>query len=168
VTREQIDVSGFNMLRAVISLTDGRAASKEAEDCRGCEDTPRYCERILRLVSTPQVRPRRDEHAHQTLRGIRRVGGYRARLTQVPVAIRGRQGEGRGPDPPVGSVQTKHCQDDGQRRPRGDGTALGVFQVCLPISHHPCACQLSSQRIGKHRKTIPGIAGKRHNGSVRR
>jgi hypothetical protein len=54
-------------------LFDDSAASKEAEGCRWREDTPRYCERVLGLVWSPQVRPRWRERAHQTLRGICQV-----------------------------------------------------------------------------------------------
>ena len=62
--------------------------SKGAEDCRWCQDTPRHCEGILRLASSPQGRPLWRERAHQTLRGICRVNDCRAQLTQAPVAIR--------------------------------------------------------------------------------
>jgi hypothetical protein len=74
-------------------LFDDSTASKEAEGCRWCENTPRYCERVLRLVWPPQVRSRWHECAHQTLRGICRVHDCRTQLTRALVAIRGRQGE---------------------------------------------------------------------------
>ena len=43
--------------------------SKEAESRGWRKDTSRYCERVLRLVPSPQVRPRRGERTRQALRG---------------------------------------------------------------------------------------------------
>ena len=52
-------------------LIDGSATrSKKAEDCGWGEDTPRHCERILRLLPIPKVRFGLCECAHQALRGM--------------------------------------------------------------------------------------------------
>ena len=61
--------------------------SKEAESGRWHKDTSRCCERIRRLVPSPQVRPRWSECAHQALRGTDRAGGRPTKLTRSPTAI---------------------------------------------------------------------------------
>ena len=75
---------------------DSMAFSKEAESRRWHKDSPRYCERVRRLVSPPQVRPRRCERTRQALRGIGRADDCRAQLMRTVTGIQRRQGEDRG------------------------------------------------------------------------
>ena len=72
---------------------DSMAPSKEAESRRWRQDSPRYCKRVRRLVSPPQVRPRWCECTHQALRGIGRVDDYRAQLIRMVIGIQRCQGE---------------------------------------------------------------------------
>ena len=95
-------------------LTDGSAApSKEAKDRRWREDPPRHFERVLGLVSSPQIRPRWRERAHQTLRGTFISRRTPPQLTRKLAGIRRCQGEDRGSYSPVGEAQAKrHCDND--------------------------------------------------------
>jgi len=75
----------------------------EAESRRWRKDTPGCCERVLRLVSSAQIRPRWCERAHQTLRGIGKIGWCcPQQLTRALPAFKRCQGKDRGAYTPVG------------------------------------------------------------------
>jgi len=142
------------------SVHDLESPSEEAESRRLRKDTPGYCERVFRLVSSAQVRPRRCERPHKTLRGIGEIGRcYPQRLTRALPAFQRCQRKDRGAYTPVGHAQTEHYDGDDRRRPGGNGSTQRVDQVRTLIDDQVDRSQLPLQYIQNDRRDIPKTVG---------
>ena len=87
VAQIRVDVSGFSLPWSRPS-DQLETLSEEAENCGWRKNSAGHNEGVRRLVPSPQVRPRRSDRPHQTLRGIGRISYYCTRLTRMAAGIR--------------------------------------------------------------------------------